>query len=222
MGITAAKSAVHAFADERVIVVERYDRTRRPDGTVARIHQGDFCQATGTDSSRKYQSEGGPSPERMVQLLRESVRPAGSASHDITSLVDALAFNWIAAGTDAHAKNYSLLAGSQVRLAPLYDLASALPYDDMYLPRLKMAMKIGGEFKVNAITARHWRRFAEATQLDPESVVAQVKRLAERLPAAFAYAAHEPQVKELGSGLPGRLSEAVKKRAGHCLAALGK
>lgn len=56
--------------------------------------------------------------------------------------VDALAFTWIIAGTDAHAKNYSLLlAGPQVRLAPLYDVASALPYDDMYLPRLRMAMR---------------------------------------------------------------------------------
>jgi len=45
------------------------------------------------------------------------------------ALIDALAWNWLIAGTDAHAKNYSLLlAGNDVRLAPLYDVASALPY----------------------------------------------------------------------------------------------
>ena len=40
-----------------------------------------------------------------------------------------LIFNWLIAGTDAHAKNFSLLIapGPQIRLAPLYDLASALP-----------------------------------------------------------------------------------------------
>ena len=34
-----------------------------------------------------------------------------------------------ASGTDAHAKNYSLLisAGGEARLAPLYDLSSQLP-----------------------------------------------------------------------------------------------
>jgi hypothetical protein len=42
----------------------------------------------------------------------------------------ALAFNWLIASTDAHAKNYGLLlAGRQIRLAPLYDIASILPYD---------------------------------------------------------------------------------------------
>ena len=42
---------------------------------------------------------------------------------------DALIWNWIVGGTDAHAKNYSLLlSADQVRLAPLYDIASGLPY----------------------------------------------------------------------------------------------
>ena len=47
----------------------------------------------------------------------------------VRRFADALAWNWIIGGTDAHAKNYSLLlSGSDVRLAPLYDIASALPY----------------------------------------------------------------------------------------------
>ena len=62
----------------------------------------------------------------------------------VNNFVDALAFNWLIGGTDAHAKNYSmLLGGAQVRLAPLYDVASSLPYDDMFVPKLKMAMRIG-------------------------------------------------------------------------------
>jgi len=36
----------------------------------------------------------------------------------VWAFVDALAWNWLIVGTDAHAKNYSLLlVGSQVRLA---------------------------------------------------------------------------------------------------------
>jgi len=56
------------------------------------------------------------------------------------------------AGTDAHAKNYSLLlSGPQVRLAPLYDVASILPYDEFDLRKVKLAMKIGGEYKLSQI-----------------------------------------------------------------------
>ena len=61
---------------------------------------------------------------------------------------DALIWNWLIAGTDAHAKNYSLLlAGGQVRLAPLYDIASALPYGT-HERKLRFAMKIGGDYGV--------------------------------------------------------------------------
>ena len=52
-------------------------------------------------------------------------------------------------GTDGHAKNYSLLlAGDQVRLAPLYDIASALPYGT-HEKKLRLAMKIGDDYRVH-------------------------------------------------------------------------
>jgi hypothetical protein len=38
----------------------------------------------------------------------------------------------------------------------LYDIASALAYDDMYAPRLRMAMKIGGEYGIEATSGRHF------------------------------------------------------------------
>ena len=61
---------------------------------------------------------------------------------------DALVWNWLIGGTDAHAKNYSLLiANGQVRLAPLYDVASTLPYGT-HERKLKLAMKIGGDYRV--------------------------------------------------------------------------
>lgn len=96
---------------------------------------------------------------------------------------------WIIAGTDAHAKNYSvLLAGDQVRLAPMYDVASALPYDDMYLPKLRLAMRIGGEYRAERIRGRHWRSFAVKDGLDPHAVLARVDDLARRTPAALEQA----------------------------------
>ena len=70
--------------------------------------------------------------EEVPQRLREHVVPASAATDAVNRFVDALAYNWIIGGTDAHAKNYSvLLSGSQVRLARLYDIATAsTPYTD--------------------------------------------------------------------------------------------
>lgn len=159
---------------------------RHSHGALHRIHQEDTCQALAIAPMRKYQNEGGP-------------------------------FNWIIAGTDAHAKNYSLLlAGSQVRLAPLYDVASALPYDDMYLPKLRMAMRIGGEYRVDAVRGRHWRRFAEQNGLDAQDVLTQVDALAARTPDCFAAAADDDAVRSLGSTLPVRLVQRVSRRAARC------
>ena len=39
---------------ESLYLVERYDRIRKPDGRLTRIHQIDFCQALNLPSHRKY------------------------------------------------------------------------------------------------------------------------------------------------------------------------
>jgi serine/threonine-protein kinase HipA len=219
-GLQAASSHVASFDGERAIVVERYDRRRAPDGRIVRAHQEDVCQALSIPPSDKYQSEGGPGPEQIVDLLRRRVPVDAVAAHDIEAFVDALALNWILAGTDAHAKNYSLLlSGRQVRLAPLYDVASFLPYDG-HVPKLKMAMKLGGEYRLGVIEGRHWRRLAESLGIDGDAVVGRVDDLAARLPAAMAEAAAADPVRELGSELPERLTEAVAARANDCRKAL--
>ncbi|MEV4642463.1 type II toxin-antitoxin system HipA family toxin [Actinoplanes sp. NPDC049548] len=223
-GLPAARSEVVAFGRERAIVVERYDRrAERSGGPILRVHQEDVCQALGIAPTMKYQNEGGPTPEQIIDLFRREIHPVGIADANIARFVDALAFNWIIAGTDAHAKNYSLLlAGRQVRLAPLYDVASALPYDDMYLPRLRMAMRVGGEDRIERISGRHWRRFAETNRLDPEETVARVDALAARTPGCFADAAGDNGVRALGSALPTRLADRVATRADQCRRALAR
>jgi serine/threonine-protein kinase HipA len=181
-----------------------------------------MCQALGVPPTTKYENEGGPSAEAIANLLRRDIRPRDHAGGDVDRFVDALAFSWLIAGTDAHAKNYSVLTGpAQVRLAPLYDVASALPYDDRYLPRLTMAMRIGGEYRVEAVAERHWRRLATSTGVEPDRVIGRVVDLAGRLSAAFAAAADAQPVKALGSALPDLLLERVTARAGRCAAMLG-
>jgi serine/threonine-protein kinase HipA len=120
--LPAATSQVLRFEKEIAIAVERYDR-RRLGNRVMRVHQEDVCQALAILPTRKYQNEGGPGVSTVVELLRTH---SSAREEDIRSFVDAVGFNWLIAGTDAHAKNYSLLiaGGPRVRLAPLYDLAS--------------------------------------------------------------------------------------------------
>jgi serine/threonine-protein kinase HipA len=98
----------------------------------------------------------------------------------------------------------------------MYDVASALVYDDMYGPRLRMAMKIGGEYAMDAISGRHWRRFATANGLDPDELIQRIDSLAARTPDAFATAGRNQGVKALRSKLPPRLVERVAARVLDC------
>lgn len=212
LGLRAAVTEVGSFGEERAIVVERYDRIRQ-EGVWRRVHQEDMCQALGRHPSQKYQSDGGPSPAAIAGLLRASM-DSRSAKVAVSGFVDALAFNWLIAGPDAHAKNYALLLeGPQARLAPLYDIASALAYDDFHPPKVKLAMKIGGYYLLSAIGPRAWTRLAEDLHLDRDLVLNRVSDLIDRVADAFAKAAAAPEVVALGSPLPARLVDAIGARA---------
>ena len=200
LGLRAVRSRVGQFESERAIVIERYDRIERASG-LTRVHQEDFCQALGVPPTQKYQREGGPSPLQIGRMLRE-VDPSG-ASDSITAFVDALAFNWLVGGTDAHAKNYSiLLSERQVRLAPVYDVSVRLPYPQLDRHRLKLAMSIGGEYRLNWIWRRHWSRLAKDLQLGEEAVIARVKELAVNMPDCFSGIAEDESIRGLQTPHP--------------------
>lgn len=217
-GLLVVRTHVARFGDETAIVVQRYDR-RSVRGRVLRIHQEDLCQALGFPPSRKYQNEGGPGPEDVVRLFRQ-VMPPSVADEATWRFVDALAWNWLIAGTDAHAKNYSLLlAGDQIRLAPLYDIASALPYRT-HERKLRFAMKIGGDYRVFP-HRNPWRKAAVGLGMDADATAERVRALATRAPDAFADAARSPDSAALGRRLPGRLVDLVADRSARCLQILG-
>jgi serine/threonine-protein kinase HipA len=222
LGLAAARTHVETFEDESAIIVERFDRARR-DGMITRIHQEDLCQALSIAPARKYQADGGPTPARIAELLRSTL-PAPDAETDVWRFADALAFNWLIAGTDAHAKNYSLLlSGSQIRLAPLYDIASILPYDDSDGYDVKLAMKIGDDYKLRRTDRRSaWEHAADHLKLDRARLVERVIDLATRTPEAFAAAAGAADggVAGLGSDLPRRLVDLVAERCRRCVALL--
>jgi serine/threonine-protein kinase HipA len=179
LGLPTAISNIARFGSERALVVTRYDRMRVA-GIVERIHQEDFCQALGVPPEKKYQADGGPSLEDLVTLLREV--EIKSADDDVNTLVRAAAFNWLILGTDAHAKNYSLLlSGRQVRLARLYDLASAAPYGE-HTKKLRMSQKIGRDYRPTEISSLHWERLALSARIDSDQLLRDITTMATRLP----------------------------------------
>ena len=210
-GLPVVDSRIMHFKDEIAIVVERYDRARVA-GTLRRVHQEDICQAFAISPTHKYQNEGGPGIRDIVGLLGEN---SSLPREDVATFLDSVAYNWLIAGTDAHAKNYALLIGAsgRIRLAPLYDVASVLPYPDSNIERAKVSMKIGGEYRFHNIQPRHWRKLAVELKLDPDKTLRHVSELAGQL------ADHVPTVKQqmVSEGLKHpiipRLAEVVTKRA---------
>jgi len=224
VGLPAALSTVHTFGDEPAIVVERYDRQRVPRSAraesphpVIRIHQEDFCQVLGVPPSRRYQADGGPSPIQIIETLRTR---SDQPTDDIDTFVDALAFNWVIGGTDAHAKNFSLLhgRGSRLRLAPLYDIASALP--QFAEQKLRLAMKIGAHYGLRSILRASWTRFADHSGLARDHVLARVRQVAEAIPDGAARTQSQLTTQGLAHPIIPRLTQLVTARALRCAAVL--
>lgn len=159
IGLPAARSSV-LFADSiPTIAVKRYDRLFK-NRQYVRVHQEDMCQAMSVSPEKKYQADGGPGITEVSDLIRTV---SDDAYVDNLTFAKALIFNFLISGTDAHARNYSLILApqSRIRLAPLYDLASSLPYPKTISPyKANMAMKIGGEYKIKVIKSRHWKTCA--------------------------------------------------------------
>jgi serine/threonine-protein kinase HipA len=172
VGLRSTESSIIKIGGKSILCVERYDRVTHGDGPLVRWHQEDLCQALGRNPQQKYQVDGGPSASEIVTLLDRS---SDDYESDVVEFIGALAFNWIIAGTDAHSKNYSLIhgRGSFLRSAPLYDLASWLPYErDPNSRKIKLAMKIGGTYRLHEIDKSNWMKWAEETGLlSPNGVI---------------------------------------------------
>ena len=211
LGLPVVDSRIMHFKDEVAIVIERYDRVR-VSGTLRRVHQEDMCQAMGIAPTRKYENEGGPGIRDIVGLLTaHSAKP----KEDVTTFLDSVAYNWLIGGTDAHAKNYALLigAGGRVRLAPLYDLASVLPYEGINIERAKVSMKIGGEYRMRNIRPYHWRKLATDLKIDPDAMQHRVSDLAAQLRDQASAVKSQLAKEGLAHSLVERLAVALTKRS---------
>ena len=99
-------------------------RSHLVDGTIARLHQEDLCQALGIPSNLKYESDSGPGFRLFRRLLGEIGRMV-----DVREMVRAAVLNFVLGNSDAHGKNFAILFTPQGRrMAPLYDLVSTAVY----------------------------------------------------------------------------------------------
>jgi serine/threonine-protein kinase HipA len=215
VGLPVAHTDVTEFDGARCLIVTRFDRYRTANGSWRRIHQEDAVQALGMAPLLKYEQLGGPGVREIARLLHANVT-GGHHDEDAATFIDAIAFNWLVAGTDAHARNYSLLhTRSSTRLAPLYDLNSFLPYTAGR--PIGLAMRIGFTERDPAqVTARHWDELAHDCGVDADETLRRVSTLAESLLAAVDGVAADPLIRRWDSPLPDRLCELLASHVATC------
>lgn len=123
-GVPTAKCRIANFASQKALVVERFDRRPARDKTwIIRLPQEDFCQITGTAPTQKYQADGGPGIESIMDILLGSE----IAEEDRKDFFRTQILFWMLCAIDGHAKNFSIFlkAGGSYRLTPRYDVLSA-------------------------------------------------------------------------------------------------
>jgi serine/threonine-protein kinase HipA len=185
------------------------------------LHQEDACQALAVSPLQKYESDGGPGPPQVVSLL---IAESDDPETDVAAFFDALALNWVIAGTDAHAKNYSLLiAPGSVRLAPFYDLISVLPYPRwIHYRDARLAMRIGREYRIWRIHRRHWEELSARCDLDAEPVITRVAELVTAVPQAVKRVAEAVREEGVDHEIVERLQAAIRDHGERCSRALDR
>jgi serine/threonine-protein kinase HipA len=122
--------------------------------------------------------------------------------------------NYIIAGTDAHARNYSIVyaPGGAFRLAPLYDVISDLPYAKKTGAKSALAMTIGGKRAISEILPRHWERQATSVRFPPERIFQHLRDLIAVLPEAGESVANQVAEEGLRSPFIAQLRGAIGDR----------
>lgn len=218
--LPAAEVSIGRAEDIDYLLVKRYDRPI-VQGVVRKIHQEDFCQATGFVPHLKYEwnpqiRKNGPDLKACLDALNKT----RAAALNKNRFLDYMIFNVLCGNVDAHSKNYSLLlhAAGNVAMAPLYDVMNGDIYEGV---TRNIAMKIAGKSRANHIHGRHWDRFAEENGLSATQVKRRVRELSEAVLRAMPSVIAEMNVMK-ESNVYGEIAEYVGRCCGSMLANLQK
>lgn len=210
-GLPAARGEIVDFEDQRVLVVERFDRRPSRDGAWwVRLPQEDLCQATGTPPGRKYESDGGPGVRAILGLLKGAVNPL----EDRIRFVELQLVYWLLAAIDGHAKNFSLalLPGAAFSLTPVYDVLSAHPIVEaggLHEKELSMAMALEGtnrHYKWLEIRPRHLLESARRAGIAARLVERAIDRVLARVPVVIQ------EVDKDAEAIDARIGQPILKR----------
>lgn len=209
LGMEAAKPHIETFGKKRVLIVERFDRRWTADGRLLRLPQEDCCQALSVSTARKYQADGGPGIEQILELLRGSDDPLA----DQRSFLKANIAFWLIGATDGHAKNFSLFLrpGGRFRLTPLYDVISAQPSVDskqILWKEFRLAMSFGTRphFKMRQIDPRHFFETANRARMGTQVVSSILDELRSGVSAAQGLV-----MSELPARFPEEIADSIRK-----------
>jgi serine/threonine-protein kinase HipA len=191
-GLDVADARIATFGEQRVLVVERFDRRVAPDGTwLMRLPQEDFCQVEGCSPLRKYESDGGPGLVALSTTLRQSA----NAEADIGTLMAAQILFWLLRAPDGHAKNFSIriLPRGRFHLSPLYDVMSAWPVlgtgtHQWSSREITLSMALLGRnrhYRMHTVQRRHFNSTARQVGYGP-TAEPLIEDILARTPAAIA------------------------------------
>lgn len=197
LGLSTAHAWLQPMVDgTHAAVIVRYDRVVESDGSILRVHQEDFCQALAYPAWQKYERDGGPGLKQIGALIQGL--PVNVREDSAARLFEALVYNYAIAGTDGHARNFSLLlSGPDAVLAPLYDLNSALPYTRPWGKRFDSVRQLHSSFVLGStdaftrVNAADWLAVGEHLGIGGEGAVERVRSIITRVPEAFDAASHE-------------------------------
>lgn len=183
LGLPVATVDTTTIARQKLLVVERYDRAVDDSGVVVRIHQEDFCQATGVLPDNKYEDDGGPSLRKIADVLQAATSPDA-----LDAFLRSVTLNVLVTNGDAHGKNFSLLheESGALTLSPLYDVLCTLQYG---IDRL--AMHIDNVHRSNRVTAARIVNEARGWGMTKSHAAEIVNDILARAPQAIDRARNE-------------------------------
>src|SRR5882672_489583 len=208
-GLATASCEMATFGEQRVLIVERFDRRLSHDSAWwVRLPQEDMCQATGTPPARRYEADGGPGFREIATLLLGS----RNAADDRRNFLRAQIIFWMLCAIDGHAKNFSVFIepAGRYSLTPLYNIISAYPIlgsgaHQLAPKKAAMAMAAVGKskhYRWAEIQPPHWLTTAAQAGLqatardDAVALAARASAVADEvslaLPAGFPETVAEP------------------------------
>jgi len=216
LGLPTAKAEIADFGDQRVLVVERFDRRWTDDKRLLRLPQEDCCQALSVPPTLKYDADGGPGMTDILDLLKGSDDPDA----DQRMFLKAQIVFWLLGATDGHAKNFSIFLkpGARFSMTPIYDVMSSQPALDAHQLKknqYKLALSVGDKrhYVIDTIVPRHFIQTAEKSSVSAaviEEICAELDAMAEKAIDATLASLPKDFPEELAASITGGMRSRLR------------